>query len=77
MKKYIIMLVFILAGCGYAVVDGFNKYVIITEIRRNADYCYYYGKGNPGAVFTLTEDDFKFIDTCGKFQIGDTVRFVK
>lgn len=78
MKKLIlILLVYILGGCGYAPMDSYDKTVIITEIEQRNGSCCYYGEGNSWRVNTITSWDFKFIDSCGKFQIGDTILFIK
>ena len=34
----------------------------------------HYGKGANNGIAT---EQFKFFDTCGKFQIGDTINFIK
>ena len=58
-----------------------TKPVIVTHIERyhNSEYCLYYGKGclDIDIVATPTSSDFVLIDTCGKWQIGDTIRLSK
>lgn len=50
----------------------------ITAIERDEGiYCFYYGDGDDYIVESWVSDDFVFRDTCGKFQIGDTINFVK
>jgi len=78
--KNLIKLLFItiiFSSCGYAPIDN-SKPVIITEIEQRTDnYCNYYGHGNKNIVLTLTDNRFIFTDSCGKYQIGDTVKFKK
>jgi hypothetical protein len=76
-KLFLIALISILFSCGYAPIDN-SRYIIITEISRfDEKYSNYYGVGNSDMVFTPSGIYFKFRDTTGKFQIGDTINFVK
>ena len=71
MKKLTLIIAVLFMGCNdYSPMD--NKYpIIIKSISKSSDnLCSYYGKEN-------TAFDFVFRDTCGKFQIGDTINFVK
>ena len=73
----LLFITIIFTSCGYAPIDN-SKPVIITEIKQyESGYCYYYGHGNWVMVFTITSRDFIFKDSCGKYQIGDTVKFSK
>ena len=76
--KYILILTLVLTSCGYAPISN-TEPVIITDIEISSDReaCNYYGKGCQGMVFTITSPKFVFRDTCGKFQIGDTVKLTK
>jgi len=82
MKKYL-LLVF-LYGCGYAPMTSENP-LIVDEIEtafvRNSCNCMcnYYGRNNAGKgrVITPTSTHFKYTDTCGKYQIGDTLKITK
>ncbi len=78
--KNLIKLLFItiiFTSCGYAPIDN-SKPVIITEIEQyESGYCYYYGYGNGGMTLTPASYNFIFKDSCGKYQIGDTVKFSK
>lgn len=70
-----------LVSCGYAPIDNTTP-IIITDIEtavngENGKNCNYYGYGNTYMTFTLVGSNFKFRDTCGKFQIGDTLNIVK
>lgn len=78
MKKIILSIFTVISfGCGYAPMDN-SQLITITRIEKNDKiYCYYYGDGASHIVSTLTESYFMFRDTCGKFQIGDTINFVK
>lgn len=68
----------ILSSCSYSPIDGYNKSIVITGMEKGNGSCYYYGYGNQNATGLLMASVyFKFIDTCGKFQIGDTVKFTK
>lgn len=76
MKK-ILILALLFTSCGYAPMDR-TKGIIITEIKTaDINTCYYYGYGNMGIVFSPCDVRFVFRDTCGKFQIGDTLKIVK
>lgn len=76
-KLLLILLTTILFSCGYAPMDNSN-YIIITCIEKYDEiYSKYYGMGNSGMIITLTENKFVFKDTTGKFQINDTINFVK
>ena len=81
MKKLLIVLMISLTfvSCGYAPMDNtMEKPIVITSIENvGGNSCNYYGRGNYNMVVTLTSSEFKFRDTCGKFQIGDTINFVK
>jgi len=77
MKKLLFILLIITTSCGYAPIDN-SKMVVVNSIEYyDGIYCDYYGTGNLDMVSTPTDVNFKFRDTCGKFQIGDTIRFVK
>lgn len=76
MKKVVLLL--LLSSCGYAPMDNYSNQVIITKIdKSSSNACSYYGIGNTNLVSTPTSFHFKFRDTCGKFQIGDTLNIVK
>lgn len=74
-NKILLTLLLFIAGCGYAPMDSYNQIAVITKVEQGNESCYYYGAGNDNATFSITSFDFKFIDTCGKFQIGDTITF--
>lgn len=78
MKKIkMLLLSLLLVGCGYAPMDSAYP-IVIEEVEQGLNcYCNYYGRGNTSLALTITSWDYKFRDTCGKFQIGDTVNFVK
>lgn len=77
MKKLLIGLFSIFIGCGYAPMDN-SKNIVITAIAVDDEtYCRYYGNGARQMVSTPVSPNFMFRDTCGKFQIGDTINFVK
>lgn len=64
MKKLILCL--LLSSCGYGAINNASPIIIIAiESSVTPPYCLYSGK------------DFCFKDTCGKFQIGDTVNLIK
>jgi len=72
MKKLILILSVFLVSC----TPIFNYTpIIITNIEQSkGGYCRYYGYGQN--IWT-NNYSFKFRDTCGKFQIGDTLNIVK
>lgn len=76
MKKLLIVLVLIVSGCGYAAPDNTTG-IIVTEIETSVSgSCWYYGKGNNTNMLTLV-GYFQIKDTCGKFNVGDTIKLVK
>lgn len=82
MKKFLTILLcsVLLSSCGYAPIDNVNSNYtpVITDIEKVDDItCNYYGQGNSNTTVTITEWRFKFRDTIGKFQIGDTINIIK
>lgn len=75
----LLILSLLVAGCGYAPMDYATNHCIINKIEINNDgTCSYFGNSNgEDRVLTATEKAFMFVDYCGKFQIGDTVKIVK
>ena len=65
------LLIFTMIGCGYA---PMKESCVITTINQSYDKCSYHGIG---AHNGLGYRQLKFFDTCGKFQIGDTINFIK
>jgi hypothetical protein len=62
------------------------EYIIVTDIgnslynsKKDKNVCYYIGMGSTvsGVSEIFSDNSFCFYDTCGKFQIGDTINFVK
>lgn len=80
MKKALIALLVIttLFSCGYSPMDN-SKCIIVTEINQHDEvYSKYYGKGNWFIHWNyFTSYEYMFVDTTGKFQIGDTINFTK
>lgn len=76
-KLLLILMISCTISCGYAPMDNTDNGIVIKEIEKNGTYCNYYGVGNWNLTGTITDKYFKFRDTCGKFQIGDTVNLVK
>lgn len=72
MKKLILILSMFLVSC----TPIFNYTpIVITNIEKSDKlYCNYYGYGQN--IWT-NNYDFELRDTCGKFQIGDTLNIVK
>lgn len=78
MKKllFIAVIALSLISCAYSPMDN-SKPIVITEIERiNKCFCDYYGNGNYSMSMAMRYQ-FCFRDTVGKFQIGDTINFVK
>jgi len=71
-NKIIILIAMLLTGCGYAPMK--NSFVIIKIEESYNGLCAYHGIG---AYNVIGNTHSKFYDTCGKFQIGDTINFVK
>ena len=79
MKKLLLLLLISISlfSCGYAPMDNSNP-IIITKISQYDEvFSNYYGRGNSNMVFTDVSDNFCFRDTTGKFQVGDTINFIK
>lgn len=77
MKKLTLFLLIalLLISCGYAPIDNTTP-VIVTCIEKDINTsCDYYGEGNRFLNFAVTSCKFKFRDSCGKYQIGDTIKF--
>jgi hypothetical protein len=73
MKKLIFILSMFLVGCNSCTVQN-NKPIIVTNIEKSdITYCNYYGYASN---IWSNKYEFKFRDTCGKFQIGDTLNIV-
>lgn len=81
MKK-LILIIALLSSCGYSPISQ-RIGIVITRIENYKEgdhmgcWCNYYGEGDVASVKTATSWDFKFTDSCGRFQIGDTIIFVK
>lgn len=82
MRKLILILLFISAGCGYNAIDN-TKYVVIYKIISDYDGgggsnskfgCYYYVHGN---THYRVNNNAYFFDECGKFTVGDTIQIIK
>jgi hypothetical protein len=78
MKKLLGLLgVFLISSCGYAPIDS-SREIIITGIEKyDNTFNDYYGTGNIYMVFSITSCDYRFRDTINKFNVGDTIRFIK
>ena len=86
-KILISLMLLIFTGCGYESMNNYNTHIIITDVgksfyseKNNDNMCYYIG--NSGSTIAglgelYSSDNFCFYDTCGKFQIGDTINFIK
>lgn len=76
MKKLLaLLLLLVVCSCGYSPAST-REPIIITEIWASGDgFCFYYSEPDDTVLF----GNFKscFIDTCGKFNVGDTIKFVK
>lgn len=77
MKK-LIFLCLLFASCGYAAIDGRHDIIINKIERRNNElsYSWYYGKGTDLNMVGMAYN-FQFLDSTGKFNVGDTIRLVK
>lgn len=76
MKKIILILTIFLISCGRDYMDNQNT-IIITDIESTKDCCLYYGKGRYGSNSNWALLKFCFIDSCGKYTIGDTIKIIK
>lgn len=79
MKKLILFLFIsiLLSSCGYAPMTNENPIIITKIIQVDDTFCKYYGEGSLSLTATITSYNFCFKDTTGKFQIGDTINFIK
>lgn len=74
MKKILLMLVaeIILAGCGRAKMESYGAYSFtVGKVEIKGDHCIYVDR------LTAFPNNAAFCDTCGKFNIGDTIIFIK
>lgn len=83
MKKVIMVAITLLAidSCGYQSINNQNS-LIITETAYSLNktgYCYYIGRGTDPSTFVelFASTQFCFYDSCGKFNVGDTVKIIK
>lgn len=63
-----------MTSCGYAGVDNRNAIIIHTINCYDKGYCVYYGEGSKSAFGGF---DFQIIDSCGKYNISDTIKLIK
>lgn len=64
-------------GCRRAVMSE-ERGIVITKIeKKDGMFCYYYGKGQEVLSSEFGPSNFMLIDTCGKFNIGDSIRLIK
>ena len=87
MVKYILIIMLFLTSCGYESMSNYKEHAIITKVGVSFysenppnNMCYYIGTSGSiisGMGETLSKNEFCFYDTCGKFQIGDTIKFIK
>lgn len=79
MKKLIFSLVLasivLVSSCGNDTYSTIHERNVVHSIEVNSKGCSYYGRGAMTGLFTSTS--FRLIDTCGKFNIGDTIRLTK
>ena len=65
-----------LFSCGYSNINVEEKPTIARiEYRSESKMCIYYGYLQTN-LLTIT-NEFAFIDTCGKFNVGDQIKIVK
>lgn len=72
MKYLITLLSIILLGCGRDAPS--INFVVKKIVCGSGRYCKYIGDGRTTAPFATRA---MIYDTCGKFNIGDTIKFVK
>ena len=63
------------SSCGNDTYSAIHERNVIHSIEVDSEGCSYYGNGYMTGVYTSTS--FRLIDTCGKFNIGDTIRLTK
>lgn len=74
MNFKVIFLLLLINSCGYNPASSY-KNPVVNEIIIRDNGCSYYGKTED--IQFLASPYFRIIDTCGKFNIGDTIKFVK
>lgn len=74
MKIKLLFLAVILAACGGSTKPNVSHPIVVTNIRASTHeieisgiYCKYIGRSSSFSR------PYRFIDTCGKFKVGDTV----
>lgn len=78
MKKLLGLLVLgLFISCGNDSYSSIENKNIVERIKKHSysEGCSYYGKAEPTGICSSTS--FRLIDTCGKFNIGDTIILTK
>lgn len=76
----LILITILLNSCGYKNAYFTSNNTIITEIGTSSyGECYYITERGVDASITdfFTSNDVILYDSCGKFQIGDTIKLTK
>ena len=78
MKKliFISLIGLMFTSCGYAPIDNSRPIVINLIERYNKTHCLYYFQGNKMIVnpFSFSDNNTFVLDSCGKYNIGDTIK---
>ena len=75
MKKLIIVFSIFLIGCGRDVAKNKSRVTKIVRFDFDHNQCkYILTKGRPSGLFSLNP---AICDTCGKFNVNDTINFTK
>jgi hypothetical protein len=74
--RYLLLLL-LLSACGDSSVGDFTKLkmpvLTVTYLESRDEFCIYSVRDN----LTHYSLDFNFVDSCGKYLVGDTIKIVK
>lgn len=79
MKKIIFIALITIYSCGYKS-PNFRGNVVVIEIGQSVSgECYYIVNGSSTGSFSqiLSPSESLIYDSCGKYQIGDTLKIIK
>lgn len=77
MKKLILILSFFLLGCTNKIIVESNDNMIVTDISYYNNSCLYTIKLLDGSDKHYGYNEFTIYDTCRKYQVGDTIKFIR
>lgn len=81
MKKILICILLYFCSCGRPPMENDEKLVIVKILTKQTTSdkigCMYYIKGSSSLGMIKFRSESYFFDSCGKFNVGDTIKIVK